>query len=53
MDINRYAILIVIEENWIMELDKNFMICSDLKKIYLKKDIIDLLKLQIRTKQNS
>ena len=25
MDINRYAILIVIEENWILELDKNFM----------------------------
>ena len=25
MDINRYAILIVIKENWILELDKNFM----------------------------
>ena len=25
MDVNRYAILIVIKENWILELDKNFM----------------------------
>ena len=25
MDINRYAILIVIKENWTLELDKNFM----------------------------
>ena len=25
MDINRYAILIVIKENWVLELDKNFM----------------------------
>ena len=25
MDINRYAILIIIKENWILELDKNFM----------------------------
>ena len=25
MDINRYVILIVIKENWILELDKNFM----------------------------
>ena len=24
-DVNRYAILIVIKENWILELDKNFM----------------------------
>ena len=25
MDINRYAILIVIKEDWVLELDKNFM----------------------------
>ena len=25
MDINRYAILIVIKENWVLELDKKFM----------------------------
>ena len=25
MDVNRYAILITIKENWILELDKNFM----------------------------
>ena len=25
MDINRYAILIVIKENWVLELDKNFI----------------------------
>ena len=38
VDVNRYAILIVIKEDWVLELDRNFM---DLKKIYLKKDIID------------
>ena len=25
IDVNRYAILIVIKENWVLELDKNFM----------------------------
>ena len=25
MDVNRYGILIAIKENWILELDKNFM----------------------------
>ena len=25
MDVNRYSILIVIKENWVLELDKNFM----------------------------
>ena len=25
MDVNRYAILIAIKENWVLELDKNFM----------------------------
>ena len=46
MDINRYAILIAIKENWVLELDKILWICLDLKKIYLKKDITDLLKHQ-------
>ena len=41
MDINRYAILIVIKKDWILELDKNFMDLFGFKKIYLKKDIID------------
>ena len=44
IDVNRYAILIVIKENWTLELDKILWICLDLKKIFLKKDIIDLLK---------
>ena len=48
MDVNRYAILIVIKENWISELDKNFMdLFGFEKKLYLKKDFIDLVKLQI------
>ena len=25
VDVNRYAILVVIKENWVLELDKNFM----------------------------
>ena len=41
MDINRYAILIIIKENWILELDKNFMDLFGFEKIFLKKDIID------------
>ena len=41
MDINRYAILIVIKKDWILELDKNFMDLFGFQKIYLKKDIID------------
>ena len=41
MDINRYAILIVIKKDWILELDKNFMDLFGFEKIYLEKDIID------------
>ena len=41
MDVNRYAILIAIKENWILELDKNFMDLFGFEKIYLKKDIIE------------
>ena len=51
MDVNRYAILIAIKENWVLELDKNLWICLDLKKIYLKKDIIDLAKRRTWTKK--
>ena len=47
VDVNRYAILVVIKENWVLELDKNFMDLFGFKKIYLKKDIIDLLKFLI------
>ena len=47
MDVNRYAILIAIKENWILELDKNFMDLFGFEKIYLKKDITDLAKHQI------
>ena len=44
IDVNRYAILIVVKKDWVLELDKNFM---DLKKIYFKKDIIGLAKHQV------
>ena len=47
MDVNRYAILIAIKKDWVLELDKNFMDLFGFEKIYLMKDIIDLLKLQI------
>ena len=48
MDANRYAILIAIKENWILELDRNFMdLFGFEKKTFLKKDITDLLKFQI------
>ena len=46
IDINRYAILIVIKKDWVLELDKILWICLDLKKKYLKKVIIDLVKHQ-------
>ena len=32
IDVNRYAILIVIKENWVLELDKNFMNLFGLEK---------------------
>ena len=41
MDVNRYAILIVIKKDWVLELDKNFMDLFGFEKIFLKKDIID------------
>ena len=52
-DVNRYAILIIIKENWILELDNNFVELFGFEKIFLKKDIIDLLKLQTWIKPNS
>ena len=36
MDVIRYAILIVIKENWILELDKNFMDLFGLEKNIFK-----------------
>ena len=47
MDANRYAILIAIKENWILELDKNFIDLFGFEKTFLKKDITDLVKSQI------
>ena len=41
IDVNRYVILIVIKENWVLKLDKNFMDLFGFEKIYLKKGIID------------
>ena len=41
MDIDRYAILIVIKKDWVLELDKNFINLFGFKKIFFKKDIID------------
>ena len=35
MDINRYSILIIIKENWILELDKNFMDLCGFEKKYI------------------
>ena len=54
IDVNRYTILIGIKENWILELDKNFVdLFGFEKKTFLKKDIIDLVRLQTWIKQNS
>ena len=47
MDVNRYAILIVIKKDWILELDKNLMDLFGFEKTFLKKDITDLPRLQI------
>ena len=45
IDVNRYAILIVIKENWVLELDNNFVeLFGFEKKTFLKKGIIGLLK---------
>ena len=52
MDINRCSILIVIKKDWVLELDKNFINLFGFEKIYLKKDIIDLLKRQTWIKPN-
>ena len=52
MDVNRYAILIVIKKDWVLELDKNFMDLFGFEKTFLKKDIIDLAKHRIWIKLN-
>ena len=41
MDVNRYAIFIVIKKDWVLKLDKNFMHLFGFEKKFLKKDIID------------
>ena len=54
IDVNRYAIFIIIKENWILELDRNFVdLFGFEKKTFLKKDIIDLPRLQTWIKLNS
>ena len=35
VDVNRYAILVVIKENWVLELDKNFMDLFGFEKKYI------------------
>ena len=35
MDVNRYAILIVIKKDWVLELDKNFMDLLGFEKKYI------------------
>ena len=35
IDVNRYVILIVIKENWVLELDKNFMDLFGFEKKYI------------------
>ena len=35
MDLNRYAILIAIKENWVLKLDKNFMDLLGFEKKYI------------------
>ena len=35
MNVNRYVILIVIKENWVLELDKNFMDLFGFEKKYI------------------
>ena len=52
MDVNRYAILIAIKKDWVLELDKDFMDLFGFEKIYLKKDISDLSKRRIWIKLN-
>ena len=42
VDVNRYAILIIVEENWELQLDKNFMNYSSFQNIFLMKDIIEV-----------
>ena len=44
VDVNRYAILITIKKDWILELDNNLVELFEFEKIFLKKGIIDLLK---------
>ena len=47
IDVNRYAILIAIKKDRILEVDKNFMNLFGFEKTFLKTDIIDLQKYQI------
>ena len=41
IDVNRYAILIAIKKDWVLELHKNFMNLFGFEKIYFKKEFIE------------
>ena len=43
IDVNRYAILIIVEENWELQLDKNFMNLFGFSKYVLMKVIIQVI----------
>ena len=45
IDVNRYAILIIVEENWELQLDKNFMnlFILDFQSMFLMKVIIEVI----------
>ena len=54
VDVNRYAILVVIKENWVLELDKNFIDLFGFEKnIFEEGYHRSTIKLQIWIKQNS
>ena len=40
VDVNRYAILIIIKKNWTLELDKNFMKLFGFEKKYFSRRIL-------------
>ena len=42
VDVNRYAILIIIKKDWGLKLDKNFM-NLDFQSMFLMKDIIEVV----------
>ena len=43
VDVNRYAILIIVKEKWELKIDKNFMNLLGFSNRFIKKVIIDLI----------